>query len=186
MPRPQTHDTPPAAQNDEPAVAPDTFRRLFRRHAAGVVIVTVGAGSEPPVGFTASSLTSVSLDPPLLSIAVASTASAWPALQHQDSFVVNFLGSSHQALANRFAASNVDRFAPPTRWSRLPSGEPRLDDAAAWAQCRITERIPAGDHHLLLGLVVEGAITDPSDPLLYHDGGYRFLTPPLTTSSAAS
>jgi flavin reductase (DIM6/NTAB) family NADH-FMN oxidoreductase RutF len=175
-----------ARHDDDPAVAADTFRHLFRRHAAGVVIVTVDGPAERPLGFTATSLTSVSLAPPLLSIAVASGASAWPALAQRESFVVNFLGTSHQTLADRFATRGIDRFAPPTRWSRLPSGEPRLDDASAWARCRITERIPVGDHHLVLGLVVDGAIPEPSDPLLYHDGGYHALAPTLQTSRAAA
>lgn len=187
MTQAQTYDTRTASQAEAaPAVAPEIFRRLFRRHAAGVVIVTVGSPSERPVGFTATSLTSVSLDPPLLSIAVASGASAWPALQREEAFVINFLGTSHQHLADRFAKRGIDRFGSPTRWSRLPSGEPRLDDAAAWAQCRITDRIPIGDHHLVLGLVADGAIPDPSDPLLYHDGGYRVLTPPFGADTLAA
>lgn len=160
------------SQAPDDAIDPATFRQVFRQHAAGVAVVTV-AGPDGPAGFTATSLTSVSATPPLLSIAVASTATTWPALAAADGFVVNLLGTRARDLATRFSTSGLDRFAPPTRWSTLPSGEPRLDAAHSWIHCHVEERIPAGDHHLVIGRVVAAAVTRNEEPLLYHDGQYH-------------
>lgn len=158
----------------EEAVAADVFRRVFRQHAAGVTVVTV-AGPDGPTGFTATSLSSVSLDPPLLSIVVANRASSWPALAVAGGFVVNLLGGGAKELADRFATPGVDRFAAPTSWTELPTGEPRLDDVRGFLRCQVVDRVPLGDHHLVVGRVVEAGVGKPDVPLLYHDGDYHTL-----------
>lgn len=166
----------PVSTTTERAVDAATFRRVFRQHAAGVTIVTA-VGLDETAGFTATSLTSISLEPPLLSIAVASRASAWPALATGETFVVNLLGADAQSLATRFATSGIDRFAQPTRWRRLPTGEPLLEDAHSWLRCAIAERVPVGDHYLIIGRVIEATTRGDSQPLLYHDGSYHTLGP---------
>lgn len=155
-------------------VDPETFKAVFRRHAAGVCIITVD-GPDGPAGFTATSLTSVSLQPPLLSFAVAETASTWPALAGAADVVVNLLGADARPLADRFATSGLDRFAAPTRWSRWPSGPPRLDDADGWLHAQVDRRIPVGDHHLVVARVTGGRVVRSGPPLLYHDGAYGRL-----------
>lgn len=157
------------------AVDGDAFRHAFRRHAAGVAIVTVDAPSGP-VGCTVTSLASVSLDPPLLSVALAGSSSVWPVAADADAFVVNLLGASASGLATRFATPGVDRFAPPTRWDRLGSGDPYLLDAVGWLRCAVVDRVAVGDHHLVIGLVTETRVVEVTDPLLYHDGNYGTRT----------
>jgi flavin reductase (DIM6/NTAB) family NADH-FMN oxidoreductase RutF len=158
------------------SVSPDRFREVFRRHPAGVVVVTVDAG-RGPAGFTATSLTSLSLEPPLVSFGVASTASSWPHLRDAGTAVVHFLGADQEPLARRFATSGIDRFAEPTRWSRLDGGEPVLDDAPGWLQVRVERLVAAGDHRIVIARVERSWLSGTHRPLLYHDGGYHGLGP---------
>ncbi|RJK95457.1 flavin reductase family protein [Vallicoccus soli] len=161
----------PAAEDER--LPPDLFRAVFRGHPAGVVVVTADAG-DGPAGFTATSLASVSLDPPLLSFALARTASAWPALRDAGTVVVNFLDARHQHVARTFAASGVDRFAPPTRWFRLPSGEPALSEAPVRVRAAVEARHAAGDHTIVVARALGAALERREPPLVYHDG--RYLT----------
>ncbi|MET9021954.1 flavin reductase family protein [Actinopolymorpha sp. NPDC004070] len=151
---------------------PDLFRSVFRRYAAGVVVVTADAGFGP-AGFTATSLASISLDPPLVSFALSTNASSWRTISVAESVVVNFLDAEQHTLARTFATSGIDRFAPPTRWSRLPDdGEPVLDDAAGVLRGRVEHRFPVGDHHLVVARIIDGTSREHA-PLVYHAGAYR-------------
>jgi flavin reductase (DIM6/NTAB) family NADH-FMN oxidoreductase RutF len=149
------------------------FRQVFRRHAAGVAVVTADAG-RGPAGVTVTSLASLSAEPPLLSFGISATASTWPHLRDADTAVVHLLGAAHAELARTFATSGVDRFATPTRWRRLPTGEPVLD-GAAWLRISLEHRHPAGGSHLVIGRVEEVGLAEPGGPLLYHDGSYHAL-----------
>ena len=149
-------------------VAGPEFRQALARCAAGVVVVTIPG----PAGLTASSFTSVSLSPPLVSFCVDQDASCWPRLRAATQFTVNVLTEAQSGVAARFAARGVDRFAPPIRWHAAPDGSPLLDAAAAYLCCQRYDVIPLGDHFLVVGLLTgvrHGAI---GPPLLYHDGRY--------------
>ena len=150
------------------------FRQVFRRHAAGAAVVTTDAG-RGAAGVTVTSLASLSADPPLLSFSIAAAASVWPHLRDADSAVVHLLGAGHTELARTFATSGIDRFGAPTRWRRLPTGEPVLDGAAAWLRISIEHRHPAGGSHLVIGRVEQAVLADSSAPLLYHDGTFHVL-----------
>ncbi len=149
----------------------EAFRQVFRRHAAGVTIVTM-AGARGPSGFTATSVTSLSERPPLLSLALSTGSSLVPALLAADSLVVHLLSHDQRDLAARFARPGADRFAPPTRWRPLDTGEPLLLDAAVWVRCGIRQRIAAGDHWLVIAEVLDSRTHRSAAPLVYHDGGY--------------
>jgi flavin reductase (DIM6/NTAB) family NADH-FMN oxidoreductase RutF len=153
------------------AIQPDLFRSLLRRHAAGVVVITTTGDS--PVGFTATSFTSVSLQPPLVSFCLDRRSSSWPAVSVADHVAVHVLTDTQEHVARTFATSGIDRFAEPTRWRTGPHGLPILDGALAVLACRITERIEAGDHAIVLAEPVDGEhLTEDSPPLLYHMGRY--------------
>jgi flavin reductase (DIM6/NTAB) family NADH-FMN oxidoreductase RutF len=160
----------------QPGIESAAFRSLFRAHPAGVTVVCADAGSGP-AGFTATSLTSVSLDPPLISFAIATGSSAWPAIRESASLTVNFLSADQHEIATRFATSGIDRFGGPTLWSRLETGEPVLDNAPAYLRAHVVERIEAGDHHLVLALVVDAETGGSHEPLVYHAGGYCAAAP---------
>lgn len=162
------------APNGRTGVDPVAFRTAFREHPAGVVVVTLDAGSGP-VGFTASSLASLSADPPLVSFGINATSSSWPHLLEADSAVVHFLSADHERLARTFATSGIDRFAE-TTWERLETGEPVLTDADRWLRVAIQHRIPAGDSRLIVGLVEELRLgAERASSLLYRNGGYHPL-----------
>lgn len=158
----------------ENVVDPDAFRATFRHHAGGVVVITLDAGSGP-AGFTATSLTSVSAAPPLVSFAIGHNTSSWPHLLGARSVVVNFLSHDQQEIATIFATSDIDRFAPPVKWGRLDSGEPVLTHSRRWLRCRISRRVPVGDHDLVIGEITEigGAATVQPSALVYHGGRFH-------------
>jgi flavin reductase (DIM6/NTAB) family NADH-FMN oxidoreductase RutF len=156
------------------AVDGDLFRSVFRGHPAGVAVITTDRGAGP-VGFTAPSLASLSADPPMVVFAISATASAWPHLREAETFVVNLLSSRQEDVARRFARSGIDRFAAPTRWSRLSTGEPLLDGGRAWLRCAARPPIEAGDHFLIIGTVLEAATDPEASPLIYHDRNFHVL-----------
>ncbi|MEV6345346.1 flavin reductase family protein [Actinoplanes sp. NPDC051851] len=162
------------------AITPDTaetvdadlFRRLLRRHAAAVVVIT--APGEPATGFTATSFTSVSLDPPLVSFCLAHTASAWPAVEAAGTVAVHVLGQGQEQVARTFSARGIDRLATHGAWSPGPDGVPLLDGVLARFVCRVVERVTAGDHTIVLATPQAGEHRDDESetPLLYHAGRY--------------
>ncbi|WP_037676057.1 flavin reductase family protein [Streptomyces griseus] len=154
--------------------SPDLLRSAFRRHAAGVAVITA-PGENGPVGFTATSLTSVSAEPPVISFGISTGASSWPAISRADHVGVHVLGEHQRELATTFARSGADRFGAPTAWTEGPEGVPVLDDVLAWLVCRIVARVPAGDHRVVLAEVVLGDPTGAGRPLLYHQGRFTAL-----------
>ncbi|MDQ0746623.1 flavin reductase (DIM6/NTAB) family NADH-FMN oxidoreductase RutF [Streptomyces africanus] len=153
---------------------PDLLRSVFRRHAAGVAVITA-RGDTGPVGFTATSLASVSAEPPLLSFGVGTGSSSWPAIAAAGHVGVHILGEHQQELAATFSRSGADRFAPPTAWRDGPEGVPVLDGVPAWLVGRVVARVPAGDHRIVIAEVVHGDHTGTGRPLLYHQGRFNRL-----------
>ncbi|MFC9733988.1 flavin reductase family protein [Streptomyces roseolus] len=155
------------------SASPELLRSVFRRHAAGVAVIT--AHGERPVGFTATSLTSVAADPPLISFGVGTGSSSWPVIAEAEHIGVHILGEHQEELATTFARGGADRFAPPTRWSRGPEGVPVLDGVQAWLVCRVVARVPAGDHRIVMAEAVAGDPGGAGRPLLYHEGRFNAL-----------
>jgi flavin reductase (DIM6/NTAB) family NADH-FMN oxidoreductase RutF len=153
--------------------ATDVFRSVFRRHAAGVAVIT--AAGARPVGFTATSLTSVAAEPPLLSFGISVGSSSWPTVSAAEYVGVHVLGEHQEELAATFARSGDDRFAPPTVWRDGPHGVPLLDGVCAWLVCRVVGRVPAGDHRIVVAEAVHGDPHGPGRPLLYHQGRFNAL-----------
>jgi flavin reductase (DIM6/NTAB) family NADH-FMN oxidoreductase RutF len=152
-----------------------SFRSLLRRHAAAVVVIT--APGQPPAGFTATSFTSVSLDPPLVSFCLAHTASAWPAVSAADVVAVHVLTEEQEHVARTFSTSGIDRFAAHGDWTAGPGGVPLLAGVLARLVCRVVRRVRAGDHTIVLASPETGTLHDDhaATPLVYHDGSYNRL-----------
>ncbi|MDI6101224.1 flavin reductase family protein [Actinoplanes sp. NEAU-A12] len=151
------------------------FRTLLRRHAAAVVVIT--APGEPPAGFTATSFTSVSLDPPLVSFCLAHTASAWPAVADAEVVAVHVLTEEQEHVARTFSTRGIDRFAAHGDWEPGPEGVPLLARVLARLVCRVVGRVQAGDHTIVLASPETGVVHDDhaATPLVYHDGSYTHL-----------
>jgi flavin reductase (DIM6/NTAB) family NADH-FMN oxidoreductase RutF len=156
----------------------DLFRALLRRHAAAVVVIT--APGAPPAGFTATSFTSVSLEPPLVSFALAKSASAWPAVRAAGTVAVHVLTQEQEHVARTFATRGIDRFAAHGAWHPGPDGVPLLEGVLATIVCRVTRQVEAGDHTIVLATpeLGEHHADLAANPLVYHDGRYAALLHP--------
>ncbi|MEU8207274.1 flavin reductase family protein [Streptosporangium sp. NPDC049046] len=157
------------------AVDAESFRRALAVHAAGVVVVTAQVNGVP-VGLTATSFSSVSLTPPLVSFYVDRSSTTWPRLRQADHFAVNVLASDQAEVASRFARKGVDRFAAPTSWTPGHLGTPLLGGVSAHLVCAPHSTVDIGDHVLVVGLVIETGLEPGGRPLLYHQGRFgRFI-----------
>jgi flavin reductase (DIM6/NTAB) family NADH-FMN oxidoreductase RutF len=153
-------------------VTAETYRAVLRRHPAGVVIITLMSDAGP-VGFTATSFASLSLDPPLVSFNITHTSSSIAALRNASSVAVHLISEEQLHVARRFSASAEQRFNDAASWSLLETGEPLLTGAATWLRATLTQLIPAGDSTLVIAEVTHLRCSGNSAPLLYHDGDYH-------------
>lgn len=158
-----------------PDIDPAGFRRLLGHFATGVVVVTTTGADGSPAGMTVNSVASVSLVPPLLSIAIDRGADVHDLLVAAPRFAVNILSAAQEEHSRRFAQSETHRFDG-VGWHRSPDGPPVLDGVLAHIECEHHASHPAGDHTILIGRVVGGA-AHRDHPLLYFRGGYTGLGP---------
>ncbi|TGO05088.1 flavin reductase family protein [Serinibacter arcticus] len=156
-------------------IAPAAFRELFRHHPNGVAVITT-AGAHGPVGFTATSVVSISADPPLLAFSITDTSSSWPAVREASSVVVHLLDTRHRDLSQTFATSGINRFAQHA-WRELPSGEPLLTDVGTWSRGTVVHRLGAGGSTVVLVEVTEVVTASEREPLVYHDRHYHSISP---------
>ena len=166
--------TAPSGLGTARPASPDLLRSVFRRHAAGVAVITA-RGHRGPVGFTATSLASVSAEPPMLSFGIGTGGSSWPVIATSDHVGVHLLGEHQQEMAATFARSGADRFGPATAWREGPEGVPVLDGVPAWMVCEVVARVPAGDHRIVVAEVLLGDPSGHGRPLVYHQGRFRAL-----------
>ena len=156
-----------AARPSEDSSTAERLRRAMRSHAAGVTIVTVPG----PAGFTATSFTSVSLKPALVSFCLDRAASTLPQVQAAEHFAVHLLAADGVELARRFARSGTDRFAG-IRWTPTSEGVPLLQDAPGWLLATVMLRQRLGDHIQVVGELLEVGGGPGEAALVYHDGGF--------------
>lgn len=164
------------AQQDEPQLSPDEFKTVFRNHPAGVAVVAL-RHEDRLVGFTATSVISVSAAPPLLAFSLASASSSWPAVSAARTLTVSFLAAGQDDISGRFATSGIDRFAD-GGWTALPTGEPVIDGAVSWFRARVVQRTPVGDSYLVSLRALESSLTgtggEPvASPLVYKNRAYH-------------
>jgi flavin reductase (DIM6/NTAB) family NADH-FMN oxidoreductase RutF/pimeloyl-ACP methyl ester carboxylesterase len=151
-----------------------TLRDALGCFATGVTVVTARTADGTPVGLTANSFTSVSLDPPLLLVCIANSAGSAGALREAEHFAVNVLQIGQQPVSNLFAGKGEDRFAG-TGWSDGESGVPVLSGSLGSFECRRSAVHEGGDHFILVGEVTCARFEPRRDPLLYFRGKYRRL-----------
>ena len=148
-----------------------TFRAAMGRLATGVTVLAARERDGRLVGMTASAVTSLSLEPPMLLACIGHAAAAHQALTQGDRFTVNMLAAGQQELSGRFASREPQRFDD-IACDETPSGLPWLPGALACLECRRDAVHEGGDHSIVTG-VIEWARTADGDPLLYFLGGYR-------------
>lgn len=149
------------------------LRRLYGRYPTGVAAICA-LRDDRPVGIVATSFTSVSMEPPLVSICVQHTSTTWPQLSRGGHVGISVLAEGHAELSRQLAAKNTDRFAGLT-WFAGDSSAIFLADAAAWLDCTISTSITAGDHDVVLMEVVSAAEDETVSPLIFHDSRFRTM-----------
>jgi flavin reductase (DIM6/NTAB) family NADH-FMN oxidoreductase RutF len=151
----------------------DTPLDLFRRLTNGLYVVGVALGDRRDA-FTAAWVTQVSFQPLLLALSINPTHASYPILAEAGSFTVNVLRRGQVELARHFGTQSgreMDKLRG-RRWGPGLGGAPILLDTAAYLECRVTARHPAGDHEVVLGRVVGGRVLDPSAaPMTYAETG---------------
>jgi flavin-dependent trigonelline monooxygenase, reductase component len=158
------------------AIDTRALRDAFGCFMTGVTVVTTLDADGRPLGFTANSFSSVSLDPPLLLVSIANSSANLDAFARGRGFAVNILSESQKDVSATFARRIEDRFAS-VYWKRGPVGSPLIADVSAWFDCSLEKSVPAGDHTILIGRI--GAFEASSRPGLgYHRGAY--VTPAAT------
>lgn len=149
------------------------LRNAFGRFMTGVTVVTSRTAEGTPIGFTANSFTSVSLDPPLLLVCPGQHLSSYDDFLTAPHFGVSILAEGQEAIANRFASKNADRFGPQD-WHKGAQDMPLIDGRAAGFVCDVFNRVPAGDHTVLMGRVIAFDACD-APGLGYGSDGYFAL-----------
>ncbi len=157
---------------DEEGPGQSACLNLYRRLASGVSVVTA-LGEHGLTGMTASSVTSVSLRPPLLLVSLTNQSRTLAAIRAKRAFTVHLLRSDQQDLAGHFAGSG-DPEAIEAPDHRVVLGAPVLPDVLAWSVCLREAEHVYGDHTLVIGAVA-AAQAGIGRPLVWHDRAYAEL-----------
>ena len=160
--------------NDDLAEA---MRLTMRLWVCGVTVVTSHLG-EQRAGMTASSFTSIALEPPLILVCLHKKAETCQLINESRVFAVSVLGEEHEDLSSQFAGytqlpDGADRFYNVATETRV-TGSPILKDAIAWMDCQLYGIQDGFTHWIFVGQVLgTGRIEDPAWPLVYHNRAYR-------------
>ncbi len=156
--------------NDVARIDRGYFRRVLSHLPTGVSVIT-GNGADGPIGMTANSVTSVSLDPPLILFCPSRTSATWPVIRSTGRFCISVMADHHAEITRRFASKGVDRFAG-VQCEPRPTG-PALSDALAWIECALEAEHAAGDHTIVVALVLAmEAAPAILEPLVFFRGTY--------------
>lgn len=158
------------------AIDPRHFRDVLAHLPTGVTAITAH-GVNGPVGMAANSVTSVSLDPPLILFCPSRTSETWPLIREAQTFCVNVMAAHHADVTRQLAAKDADRFAGVAVEDRVAG--PALADAVAWIECRLRDEHDAGDHTIVVAqvLAIEAASGETAEPLVFFRGMYGSFLP---------
>jgi flavin reductase (DIM6/NTAB) family NADH-FMN oxidoreductase RutF len=153
----------------------ETFRRVMGHFVTGVTVVSA-FDAERPFGITVNALSSVSLDPPLVMVALDRRRFLTPIVRAAGRYAVNILSEEQQAMSDCFAGAPVEPGREAfcgARWHAGPTGLPLIDGAIATLECSVVETFSAGDHDLFIGRV-DNLANDRQQamPLLYYRRRY--------------
>lgn len=152
---------------------PLVLRQAYACFPSGVTAVCALVDSVP-VGMAASSFTTVSLDPPLVSVCVQDTSTTWPVLATAPRLGVTVLGAGHAEACRQLARRTGDRFAG-LAWTATTSGAVVLQDAPAVLDCSVENVVVAGDHSIVVLRVHALRAEHDLDPLVFHRSRFRAL-----------
>jgi flavin reductase (DIM6/NTAB) family NADH-FMN oxidoreductase RutF len=169
-------DVTVSTEQNQPEVSIDVFRKAMRELAGGVAVVTVGQGPDR-TGFTATSVESLSAEPPRVLVSISENSSSWKQLKKYPPFGVNILRADHEGLADQFAGRGglhgPDRYRG-ANWTTLSTdGAAILDDALAGLDCIVEEILLRHGHAIVIGQVRAIRTRADGQPLLYWQGAYQ-------------
>jgi flavin reductase (DIM6/NTAB) family NADH-FMN oxidoreductase RutF len=158
-------------------LSPASFRQIMGCFATGIAVVTAGNGRGAGVGLTVNSLTSVSLDPPLVLFCIDKQAHLYPVFKVAKIFAFNFLSDGQEAISRHFADFHHHP-RPKNLWDKPQDGCPILRQSLGWILCRRKVLYRGGDHDIILAEVTKAHKRSGNrDPLLYFHGRYRRIKP---------
>lgn len=168
-PTPAATVTPVVRDSD---TAEESFIKAFRSHPGGVVVITGLTPDGRPVGFTATSLASLSAQPPRATFNIAQSASSWPAVAIGSRLAVHFLDETGQGLARRFATSTAERFNG-DHWYTDDLGLPILRDAVTVLITRVSHQTLLDLNAMIVLDIEVGRFQENDTPLLYHNRTFK-------------
>ncbi|MEE3849693.1 flavin reductase family protein [Gordonia sp. LSe1-13] len=164
-----------------PSVDSRILRNAMGNFCTGVTVITAVDG-DTPLGFTCQSVTSVSLNPSLVSFCPAKTSTTWPLLKKSRRLCINILSHDQQDLCLGFARSGENKFDN-VEWESAGNLAPRLSGALAHIEATIVAEHDAGDHVIVLASVTDVGVDDSKGPLLFYRGGFDLSRPMSGTTS---
>ena len=147
-------------------------RKIMGRFATGVTVASTSTGGQT-WGMTANAVTSLSLDPPLVLLAVVCDSQSHAMFTQGGCFALNILTVEQEELSNRFAFSGPKDFSD-LETTTAKTGAPILTNTLGWVDCRVRETISGGDHDIFIGEIVAGKLGD-GEPLVFFEGKYKRL-----------
>ena len=155
----------------------ETAKKTVLRHFPyGLYVLTVAAGGDEH-GMTANWLTQAAFEPPMLVVAVENTSKTIGMIRNAHHFAVNLLLSNQRDLAGKLgrSAEQAPHKLKGIKTKPAPlSGAPVLVDALGWVECRVVATLPAGDHTLVLGEILNAGIEHEGEPLTLKDAGFKY------------
>jgi 3-hydroxy-9,10-secoandrosta-1,3,5(10)-triene-9,17-dione monooxygenase reductase component len=147
----------------------DQLRHVLGHLPTGVTVITAH-GPDGPAGMAANSVTSASLDPPLMLFCPALSSTTWPVIRDTGRFCINVMAQHHEQATRQFARRGAERFGDVAYRQRLTG--PALDDAVAWIECSLRDEYDAGDHTIALADVLAIEAAGDELPLVFFRGRY--------------
>ena len=150
----------------------EAFLESFRRHGAGIAVVTLRKKDGSPTGFIATSLASLSANPPIATFNIAQTASSWSSVSMDTPLLIHLLSVENVDLAKKMAGESHQRFDG-DHWEEGPDGLPLLTGVHAWMTATVVSITEVEFSAMVAARITGGALGEPSTPLVYSGRDYR-------------
>jgi flavin reductase (DIM6/NTAB) family NADH-FMN oxidoreductase RutF len=149
------------------------FRQCLGKFATGVTVVSCRDQDGKPCGITANSFSSVSLEPPLVLWNIDKVSKSLRAYLEAEHFAINVLSNLQRSLASHFATSENGLFDN-ISYRDSPQNVPVLSNTLAHLECRTHDIHDCGDHHIIIGDVINFELSD-GEPLIFYSGNYTAI-----------
>lgn len=148
-----------------------TFRNIVGNFATGVTIITTKRNDKKPIGFTANSFTSLSLNPKLVLFCLDKNSSSYETFMNSNAFAVSILTKEQKDLSKQFATHGIDRFKGVNYFEDI-TGSPIISGSLAYLDCKVNNLVDGGDHTIIIGEVLSGQEDLTKEPLIFYHGKY--------------